>query len=320
METVMIILIAFVLDFLFGDPAWLPHPIRLIGFFIAKGEKLLRRLFPKTKGGETAAGAVLAVCVPALTFGLCWLLLFAAESIHIYLKYAVETLLCYQIFAARSLKDESMRVYRHIEAGDLAGSRKYLSYIVGRDTKDLDFPQITKAVVETVAENTSDGVIAPMLFMVIGGAPLGMLYKAVNTLDSMVGYKNERYINFGKVSAISDDIWNYIPARLTAFAMVFAASFTGFDGKNGLRVYKRDRHNHASPNSAHPESVCAGALHVQLAGDAYYFGKLYKKKTIGDDDRPIAACDIKNTVKLMYGAAVLCLIVFLGIRICLELL
>ena len=320
METVIIILIAFLLDCLFGDPPWLPHPIRLIGFFITKGEKLLRALFPKNKGGEIAAGAVLAVSVPVLTFGLCWGLLQAAAMVHVYLKYAVETLLCYQIFAAKSLKDESMRVYHHIEAGDLAGARKYLSYIVGRDTKDLDFRQITKAVVETVAENTSDGVIAPMLFMAVGGAPLGMLYKAVNTLDSMVGYKNEKYINFGKVSAISDDIWNYIPARLTAFAMVAAAFFTGFDGKNGLKIYRRDRRNHASPNSAHPESVCAGALHVQLAGDAYYFGKLYKKKTIGDDDRPIEASDIKNTVKLMYGAAILCLIIFLGIRTCLVLL
>ena len=151
METVIIILIAFLLDCLFGDPPWLPHPIRLIGFFIAKGEKLLRALFPKNKGGEIAAGAVLAVSVPVLTFGLCWGLLQAAAMVHVYLKYAVETLLCYQIFAAKSLKDESMRVYHHIEAGDLAGARKYLSYIVGRDTKDLEFRQITKAVVETVA-------------------------------------------------------------------------------------------------------------------------------------------------------------------------
>ncbi len=320
MEIVIIILIAFLLDCILGDPAHLPHPIRLIGFFISKGEKLLRSIFPKSKGGEIAAGAVLAVCVPLLSFGLCYLVLYVAGQIHIYAKYGVETLLCYQIFAAKSLKDESMRVYRHIEAGDLEGSRKYLSYIVGRDTKDLDFSQITRAVVETVAENASDGVIAPMLFMAMGGAPLGMLYKAVNTLDSMVGYKNDKYINFGKVSAISDDVWNYIPARLTAVAMGICAFFTGFDGKNAFRIFKRDRYNHASPNSAQPESICAGALHVQLAGDAYYFGKLYKKKTIGDDDRAIEAADIKNTVKLMYGASVFSLILLLGIRICLELL
>ncbi len=320
MEIVIVVIAGFLLDCLFGDPRWLPHPIRLIGFFIAKGQWALRKLFPKTKSGEIAAGAVLAVCVPLLSFGICLGLLEAAAQVHIYLRYALEILFCYQIFAAKSLKDESMRVHRHIEAEDLAGARKYLSWIVGRDTQNLDFQQITKAVVETIAENTSDGVIAPMLFMLLGGAPLGMLYKGVNTLDSMVGYKNDKYLYFGRVSAISDDIFNYIPARLTALFMVLAAFFTGFDPKNAWRIYKRDRHNHASPNSAHPESACAGALHIQLAGDAYYFGTLYKKKTIGDDDRQIEAADIRYAAKLMYGASVLTLFVFAGIRICLELL
>ncbi|WP_425757427.1 adenosylcobinamide-phosphate synthase CbiB [Ihubacter sp. rT4E-8] len=320
MEIVIVVITGFLLDCLFGDPRWLPHPIRLIGFFISKGEWALRKLFPKTSGGEIAAGAVLAAFVPLLSFGLCWLLLQGAAMIHIWLKYALEVLLCYQIFAAKSLKDESMRVYRHIEAEDLEGARKYLSWIVGRDTQHLNFKQITKAVVETIAENTSDGVIAPMLFMLLGGAPLGMLYKGVNTLDSMVGYKNDKYLYFGRVSAISDDVFNYIPARLTALFMILAAFLTGFDGKNAWRIYKRDRHNHASPNSAHPESACAGALRIQLAGDAYYFGKLYKKKTIGDDDRQVEAADIRRTAKLMYGACVLCLLLFAGIRICLELL
>lgn len=315
MEIVIVVLAGFLMDCLFGDPQWLPHPIRFIGWLISAGEKLLRRIFPGSKGGEIAAGAVLALAVPVISFGVSWLLLQAAAMIHIWLKYALETLFCYQIFAAKSLKDESMRVYRHIKAEDIEGSRKYLSWIVGRDTGHLDFRQITKAVVETIAENTSDGVIAPMIFMLIGGAPLGFLYKGVNTLDSMVGYKNDKYINFGKVSAISDDVFNYIPARLTGLAMVLAAFFTGLDGKNAWKIYRRDRHNHASPNSAHPESACAGALRVQLAGDAYYFGKLYKKKTIGDDLRPIEAEDIPRTARLMYGAALLCLAVFEGIRL-----
>ena len=206
-------------------------------------------------------------------------------------------------------------MYKYIKAGDLQNSRKYLSWIVGRDTESLDFKQITKAVVETVAENASDGVIAPMIFMLLGGAPFGFLYKGVNTLDSMVGYKNDKYLYFVKFSAIIDDILNFIPARITGMAMVLGAFLVGLDGKNAWRIFLRDRHNHASPNSANPESACAGALNIQLAGDAFYFGKLYKKKTIGDDNRAVSAEDIVKATNLMYVASLLSLIVFEGIRL-----
>lgn len=320
MKLIIIVAAGFVLDLLLGDPRWLPHPVCLIGKLISGGEKALRRVFPKSQRGELVGGAVLWFLVTVLSFAVPFLLLKGLALVSPWAEYIVETIFCYQIFAAKSLKTESMRVYEPIKAKDLAGSRKYLSWIVGRDTEHLDFKQITKAVVETVAENTSDGVIAPMLFMVIGGAPLGFLYKGVNTLDSMVGYKNDKYLYFGRFSALADDVFNYIPARITALAMVVSGFFTGFDGKNAWKIYLRDRHNHASPNSAHPESACAGALNLQLAGDAYYFGKLYKKKTIGDDNREIEAEDIPRACRLMYGTAVICLVVFEGIRTILVLL
>lgn len=315
MKIAAAVLIGYILDCIFGDPYNMPHPIRYIGLLISALEKLTRKVFPKSKGGEIVAGAVTNILVLATSFALPFFILWGLGKIHPYLEFAVETFFCYQIFAGKSLKKESMRVGKYVKAGDIENSRKYLSWIVGRDTQDLTFEQIIKAVVETVAENSSDGVIAPMIFMMIGGAPLGFLYKGVNTLDSMVGYKNDKYINFGKVSAIVDDIFNYIPARITGIAMVIASFFTGFDGKNAWKIFKRDRKNHASPNSGQCESAAAGALRIQLAGDAYYFGKLYKKKTIGDPIRPIEPEDIERSVKLMYGASILCLIVFEAIRI-----
>lgn len=315
MEIVIVVAAAFILDLIFGDPHFLPHPIRLIGLLISGSEKALRKVFPKNKSGEFTAGILLNIIVLAVSFVVPYYILQGLNLVHPWLKYIAETLFCYQIFAGKSLKQESMRVYKHIKAGDLPNSRKYLSWIVGRDTESLDFKQITKAVIETIAENGSDGVIAPMIFMLIGGAPLGFLYKGVNTLDSMVGYKNEKYINFGKFSAIVDDIFNFIPARITGLAMVIGAFFIGLDGKNAWKMFLRDRHNHASPNSANPESACAGALNIQLAGDAYYFGKLYKKKTIGDDNRPVCPEDIVKSANLMYAASILSLIVLEGVRL-----
>ena len=309
------ILIGFLLDCIFGDPRRLPHPICLIGNFINLMEKVLRRAFPKSERGELAGGAVLAAAVPAAAFGVSFMILRLCEAVNPVLKFAVETFFCYQIFAAKSLKDESMRVYRYVEAGDIENSRKYLSWIVGRDTKELSFEKIDKAVVETVAENTSDGVVAPLIFMAAGGAPLAFLYKGVNTLDSMVGYKNDRYLYFGRASAKLDDLLNFIPARLTGLAMCLGTFFTGLDWRTAFRIYRRDRKNHSSPNSAHPESACAGALNIQLGGDAYYFGKLYRKKTIGDDIRPVNSGDIKLAIRLMYAASVICLVFALAARI-----
>lgn len=315
MSIVFSVLAGFVLDCIFGDPRRLPHPICLIGNFISLMEKVLRKVFPKTERGELAGGLFLALIVPLAAFFVSFGILRLCALASPWLAFAVETFFCYQIFAAKSLKDESMRVYRYVKAGDIENSRKYLSWIVGRDTEDLSFEKIDKAVIETVAENTSDGVVAPMLFMVIGGAPLAFLYKGVNTLDSMVGYKNDRYLYFGRASAKLDDLLNFIPARLTGLAMCAGAFFTGLDWRTAFRIYRRDRKNHSSPNSAHPESACAGALNIQLGGDAYYFGKLYRKKTIGDDIRPVDSGDIKLAIRLMYAASVICLVLALAARI-----
>lgn len=225
----------------------------------------------------------------------------------------METFWCYQIFAARCLVGESKKVYQKLKEDDLPGARRAVSMIVGRDTENLTAEGVTKAAVETVAENTSDGVTAPLLFLLIGGAPLGFLYKAVNTMDSMLGYKNEKYLYFGRIPAKMDDVFNYIPARLTAWFMVAAAFLTGMDGENAWKIYLRDKRKHASPNSAQSEAVCAGALDVQLAGDAVYFGKVYKKDYIGDAIRKIEPEDILRAGKLMYMTTILMMVVFGGL-------
>ncbi len=315
MKIIIEVAIGFILDMIFGDPPWLPHPIRLIGWFISKGEKLLRKAFPKSQKGEFMAGAVLAILVTAGTFIIPFLLLYFLSRVSIYAEVAVASLFCYQILAAKSLKTESMRVYYHLKNHDMANARKYLSWIVGRDTQNLTEEGITKAAVETVAENTSDGVIAPLIFLVIGGAPLGFLYKAVNTMDSMIGYKNDKYLYFGRFAARFDDVLNFIPAILSAYIMIGASFACGLDYKNALMIYRRDKRNHSSPNSAKTEAVCAGALNVQLAGDAYYFGKLVKKKTIGDNNRKIKPDDIKTANKLMYATAFIAFVILCGSRL-----
>ena len=302
----------FILDFIFGDPAWIYHPVRIIGKGIELGERLLRRI-----SGEkhlTAAGAVLWLMIAGLSFLFPLGILLLAWKIHPGLCFALESFWCFQILAARSLCRESGKVYDRLQENDLPGARRAVSMIVGRDTESLSAEGVTKAAVETVAENTSDGVTAPLIYLMIGGAPLGFLYKAVNTMDSMLGYKNDRYLYFGRVPAGMDDIFNYIPARLTALLMIAAAYLTGLDGKNAWKIYRRDRKKHASPNAAQTESVCAGALRVQLAGDAVYFGKLYKKEFIGDSLRPIEPQDIRRTQRLMYVTALLVLFLCGGIK------
>lgn len=300
----------FLLDFIFGDPVWLYHPVRVIGNFISFGEKTLRKIFRKTTGGELAAGAVLWFLTAGLSFLIPFAVLAGAQMLHPVLRFLIESFWCYQILAARCLVNESGKVYDRLKENDLPGARKAVSMIVGRDTENLTVEGVTKAAVETVAENTSDGVTAPLLFLILGGAPLGFLYKAVNTMDSMLGYKNEKYLYFGRFPARMDDVFNYIPSRITALFMIAAAFLTGMDGKNAWKIYLRDRRKHASPNAAQTEAVCAGALRVRLAGDAVYFGKLYKKEYLGDSLRPIEAEDIRRAGKLMYVTAVLMLIIF----------
>lgn len=300
----------FLLDFIFGDPVWLYHPVRVIGNFISFGEKTLRKIFRKTPGGELAAGAVLWFLTAGLSFLIPFAVLAGAQMLHPVLRFLIESFWCYQILAARCLVNESGKVYDRLKENDLPGARKAVSMIVGRDTENLTAEGVTKAAVETVAENTSDGVTAPLLFLILGGAPLGFLYKAVNTMDSMLGYKNEKYLYFGRFPARMDDVFNYIPSRITALFMIAAAFLTGMDGKNAWKIYLRDRRKHASPNAAQTEAVCAGALRVRLAGDAVYFGKLYKKEYLGDSLRPIEAEDIRRAGRLMYVTAVLMLLIF----------
>ena len=225
----------------------------------------------------------------------------------------VETVLSYQLLAAKSLRVESGKVYQALKAGDLPAARRAVSMIVGRDTDRLDEAGVAKAAVETVAENASDGVIAPLLFLAIGGAPLGMAYKAVNTMDSMVGYKNDKYLYFGRAAARLDDVLNLIPARVAGVLMCLGAAASGYDGRNAWRIFRRDRKNHKSPNSAHTEAACAGALQLQLVGPSYYFGKLVDKPTIGDDQRPVEPLDILRAGRILYATAFLALLLFCGV-------
>ena len=305
------------LDLLFGDPVWLYHPVRLIGNWISWAEIQLR----KVCGSHLmAAGGVLWVMTALMAFLIPFALLALAGWLHPALRFLLETFWCFQILAARSLSSESRKVYEKLKESDLPGARRAVSMIVGRDTEKLTEEGVTKAAVETVAENTSDGVTAPLIYMMIGGAPLGFLYKAVNTMDSMLGYKNDRYLYFGRIPAKMDDIFNYIPARITGLLMTAAAFLTGLDGKNAWKIYRRDRRKHASPNAAQTESVCAGALGVQLAGDAVYFGKVYKKEFIGDALRRIEPEDIQRTGRLMYAAELLTFLLCGGIKLTLILL
>ncbi|MGI6257431.1 MAG: adenosylcobinamide-phosphate synthase CbiB [Anaerovoracaceae bacterium] len=301
----MYLAIGFVLDMIIGDPHHLPHPVRAMGLLISGGEKAMRRIFPSTKNGERIGGAVLTILVMAVSFGVPFFLLLLLALWNPWFALGVHGIMCYQILAIKSLKKESMKVAHALKEDDVEKARAALSMIVGRDTRDLDREGITKAAVETVAENSADGAIAPMIYMAIGGAPLGFLYKSINTMDSMIGYKNDRYRYFGTFAAKLDDGVNFIPARISALLMILSAGILRLDMSAAAAIFKRDRFNHASPNSAQTEAVCAGALNVQLAGDAYYFGKLYEKKTIGDDIRPIVWQDIAKANDLHYAGAVL---------------
>ena len=303
MMTVWAVLGGFVLDALFGDPAWLPHPVVYMGKAISRLEKFLRPRLPKTPQGELLGGAIVAFCLPVGTFLLTGLVCWGAARLDPLLGLAVQMFWCGQALAARGLVQESTNVYKELKKPDLPGARKAVSRIVGRDTAELTAEGVTKAAVETVAENASDGVIAPLLYMLIGGAPLALTYKAINTMDSMLGYKNEKYLYFGRVPAKLDDVANYLPSRLAALLWVAAAAFTHNDAKGAWKIWRRDRRNHASPNSAQTESACAGALGVQLAGPAYYFGEYYAKPTIGDALRPIEPEDILRANQMMYVAS-----------------
>lgn len=309
-------LAGFLLDLCLGDPHWLYHPIRLVGAWIAWLEKKLHKEeTPRNEKKERIQGTYLVLAVLLVT-GLCVVgILTFAYLLHPAVGVIVESVMTYQILATKCLKVESMRVYTCLKKGDLPAARQAVSMIVGRDTANLDETGVAKAAIETVAENTSDGVIAPMLYTALFGPILGFLYKAVNTMDSMVGYKNDKYLFFGRTAAKLDDVVNYIPARISAWLLILAASFPGreFSGREAYRIFQRDRYQHASPNSAQTEAACAGALGIQLAGDAFYFGKKVEKPYIGDAMRPVEAEDIRRVNRLMYRAAWICEIACLAV-------
>ena len=303
------LLAAFILDMLFADPPAIPHPVVIIGKGISFLEKNLRAVFPDTPKGKRAAGGIMAALIPVTTFiisgGLCLLAWIASPVIFMVLH----TFWCWQAIAVRGLAKEARNVRQYLTPEvRIEEARRAVGRIVGRDTGALDAAGVTKACVETVAENFSDGVMAPFFYMMIGGAPLALTYKSINTMDSMVGYKNETYIDFGRVPARLDDAAGYIPSRLGALLWIAAAALTGMNARGAFRIWRRDCRNHASPNSAQTESACAGALGVQLAGPAYYFGEYYDKPTIGDALRPIEAEDITRTVRMLYAASILALI------------
>ena len=315
------LLLGFCLDLLLGDPHWLPHPVRAMGALIAGLERPLRAVFPKTPRGEIIAGGFLVVLTVGVSTGTAAALLWLCGQIHPYLAFAAETLLCYQLLATRALRDESLKVYLALRDGALDDARKAVSMIVGRDTDRLDETGVAKAAVETVAENTCDGVISPLIFLFLGGLPLGMAFKAVSTLDSMVGYRTPKYQYFGTAAAKLDDVLNFVPARLSGILMCLGAVLLpGCSGRRAWRIFWRDRKKHASPNSAHSEAACAGALGVQLAGDAQYFGKMVRKPTLGDPVRPVEPEDISRACHLMYATEGLTLLLLAGLGLILNLL
>lgn len=296
------IILGFLLDLIIGDPQNPIHPIRIIGVLCEKVEKIFRNIL---KGYLKVAGLFTWIVVVSVVFIFNYLLIKVTYNISPILSMILGAVMIYFCISTKALKVEGLKVVKYVIKDDIEGARKQLSYIVGRDTQSLEKEAILKAVVETVAENMSDGVIAPLFYAGIGGAPLAFLYKAVNTMDSMFGYKNDKYIEFGYFPAKLDDVFNYIPARLSGYFIILVSFILGLDYKNSFKIYKRDKNNHSSPNSAHPEAAVAGALNVQLGGANYYFGKLVEKPTIGDDIEKIDINKVNNTNSILYCSAIL---------------
>ena len=303
------LLLGFCIDLLLGDPRWLYHPVQAIGWLIVKLEPPLRRAFPDSDRGQVRAGVALVILVVGITGLVSGGVLWGLHLLHPMAGFAGEVILCWLILAAKSLRTESMKVVKALENGTLDDGRRAVSMIVGRDTEHLSEEEVLKAAVETVAENASDGILAPLLFAAVLGPVGGICYKAVNTMDSMVGYKNDKYLYFGRAAAKLDDVLNFLPARISGFLMA-AAACLGFDGKNAFRIFFRDRKNHASPNSAHTEAACAGALGLQLGGTHDYFGKPVVKPTIGDDLRAVTRGDVAAANRLALTTALLALLIF----------
>lgn len=315
MLTALAIVCAFAIDLAVGDPRWLPHPVVGMGRTITWAERRLRAAFPATPAGLARAGRVLAAALPLMTFALSVGVLALASLASPWLAFALNVLMCAQALATRELWRQTAAVRKPLEAHDLAAARAAVSMVVGRDVDALDEAGVARAAVETVAENASDGVVAPLLYMALGGGPLALTYKAVNTMDSMVGYKNDLYRDFGRAAAHLDDVANWLPSRLAALMTVVAAPLCGLSAHAAWRIWRRDRRKHASPNSAQTESAFAGALGLRLAGDASYFGHVVHKPTIGDAARPICPDDIRRADALMLVTCALALVAFVGCRV-----
>ena len=297
----LLILLALIMDLTLGDPRSLPHPVVFIGRLVTVLERLLRRICP----GERIAGVLLLAGVVSISALAVWLVIRTAARLHPLAGFILSVVISWYCLAARSLHHESSLVARALAANDLATARTALSRIVGRDTGELDEPEIWRALIETVAENTTDGIIAPLFWLTLGGPVAGIAYKAVSTLDSMVGYKNERYLRFGWASARTDDILNFIPARLTLIIMVIAAPLCRLPARRALTIALRDRLKHPSPNSGHAEAAAAGALGVRLGGRAVYSGRVSWKEYIGDPDLPVTGSSYDSMIRLMYASTLL---------------
>lgn len=343
------VLIACIIDLILGDPKKMPHPIKLLGLFVKKldiffldvlGRRFLvpvktlsKTISVKTARGkryEFVAGLFLLIITVALTVGFVAGFLYVVEQLSILylgskiLFHIFNVFLIYTAMASKSLADEVYVVFKSLDSRNLFDARKNLSNVVSRETDALNEQEIVKAAIETTAENTVDGAISPLIYALIGslfglGAPVVYGFKAISTLDSMVGYKNERYFNFGYFSAKTDDLANFIPARLTGFIVVLAAYFTKFDYKNSLKILLRDRKNHESPNGGHPEAAFAGALNVSLGGNSIYFGKVIEKPLIGDSGKDIIKNDIVDAVRLMYVTFFLSMGFFITVSVLISL-
>jgi len=308
------IVMGYIADLIFGDPYWFPHPVRFIGRFISSFENLLRRLV-HSETSEKIAGFILTGVTVVISYLVVWILLKISLSVSTLLFHIVNIFFIYTVLATRCLGDEAKKIYRYLINGDINNARKGLSYIVGRDTEKLDVQGICRAVIETVSENTSDGIVAPLFYLFLGGVPLAMAYKAINTLDSMVGYKNERYINMGMASARLDDIANFIPARLTSFLIAIASFITGLNPRRSLSIMLRDGRNNPSPNSGYPEASMAGALGVRLGGPSSYGGQIVEKPYIGDPEDTVTPEHIILSTRVMYVTSLLALITGLIIQV-----
>lgn len=312
--TLLAWVVAWILDRLLGDPHHWPHPVRWIGALITFAQRIVRGCC-RSDMALSIGGGLMWLSVVGITWGVAWGLLYFAAAIHPAFGWVVEVWMIFTVLAARSLDDAAREVEQPLRESNLEESRKKLAWIVGRDTSQLQLPQINRAVVETVAENTVDGVIAPLFYLLLGGAPLAMAYKAVNTLDSMVGYKHEKYRAIGMVSARMDDLANFIPARISWLLLSLAAWLCRHNALDALRIGWRDRYNHSSPNCGWSEATVAGALGIRLGGPNEYFGQRIDKPWLGDASREITVDDISGTIQLMWVASTLALMLFALVRV-----